>query len=41
MYLLENKGLKVEASGRGKVIKQSIDPGQTINKGMYVVLKLG
>lgn len=41
MYLLENKGLKVEASGRGKVINQSIDPGQTINKGMYVVLKLG
>lgn len=41
MYLLENKGLKVEVSGRGKVVKQSIDPGQKIQKGMYVVLKLG
>lgn len=41
MYLLENKGLKVQVSGRGKVVSQSIEPGQSINKGMYVIIRLG
>lgn len=41
VYLLENAGVKVRIDGIGKVVKQSVSPGQTISKGMIVTLKLG
>jgi len=39
-YLLENMGLKVSIKGRGKVVEQSIPPGQRINKGEEITLKM-
>ncbi len=40
LYLLENRGLKVRASGRGRVIKQSIMPGTRIRKGDVIELEM-
>ncbi len=33
IYLLENQGMQVQLSGRGKVMSQSVPPGTKINKG--------
>jgi len=41
LYLLENMGLKVKASGIGRVMYQSILPGSNISKGAVVEIKLG
>lgn len=41
IYVLENQGLKVDVTGKGKVVYQSIAPGENIRKGMYVIIKLG
>lgn len=40
LYVLENKGLKVEFSGFGKVSKQSIKPGHIIKEKTLVKLNL-
>ena len=40
VYLLEKNGLKVDAIGVGKVISQSIQPGQPIANGNYVMIQL-
>jgi cell division protein FtsI (penicillin-binding protein 3) len=40
IYLLENKGLQVRISGRGRVTSQSIQPGKTIKKGDIIQLQL-
>lgn len=40
VYLAENIGLKVTATGRGKVISQSILPGTTFKKGQTITLFL-
>ncbi|MEI8059095.1 MAG: penicillin-binding protein [Ferruginibacter sp.] len=40
VYLLENKGLKVAASGRGKVMNQSLISGTNFNKGQTISLVL-
>jgi cell division protein FtsI (penicillin-binding protein 3) len=40
VYLLENKGLKVTASGRGKVMNQSLVAGTNFNKGQTISLAL-
>ena len=40
VYLLENKGLKVAAAGRGKVIFQSIPAGARLNKGQIINITL-
>ena len=40
MYVLENQGLIVETEGRGTVVGQSIAPGQKINNGSKITLKL-
>jgi cell division protein FtsI (penicillin-binding protein 3) len=40
VYLLENAGLKVIIHGRGKVLKQSIPPGNRIVKGQKIVLTM-
>ncbi len=40
IYLLENMGLKVSASGRGKVIYQSLAENTAFNKGETIKLQL-
>jgi len=40
IYLLEQQGLNVIVNGKGTVIKQSINPGLQISKGMPVVIEL-
>ncbi len=39
--LLENMGLKVIVSGRGRVIEQSVNAGSRISKGSRIFIKLG
>lgn len=39
IYLLENCGIKVVMSGRGKVVEQSLAPGERIKKGMVCKLR--
>lgn len=40
VYLLENMGLKVRVTGKGKVAAQSVAPGTALAKGLTVVLEL-
>jgi len=40
VFLLENKGLQVRISGRGRVTSQSIEPGKAIRKGDIIQLQL-
>ncbi len=40
IYLLEEMGLKVEISGEGKVVEQSLRAGTKVKKGQVVKLKL-
>ena len=40
VYLLESLGLRVYLSGMGKVKSQSIPPGNTLQKGKTIQLKL-
>jgi cell division protein FtsI (penicillin-binding protein 3) len=40
VYLLENKGLKVVATGRGKVIFQSLPEGSGFNRGQTINITL-
>ncbi len=40
VYLLENKGLRVEVKGRGRVVDQSLMAGMQINKGQKIQLLL-
>jgi cell division protein FtsI (penicillin-binding protein 3) len=40
VYLAENKGLKVIANGRGRVVSQSLLPGTTFKKGQAITLLL-
>jgi cell division protein FtsI (penicillin-binding protein 3) len=40
LYLLENSGLKVGASGAGMVMTQSIDPGRKVARGSYIHVEL-
>jgi cell division protein FtsI (penicillin-binding protein 3) len=40
VYLLENKGLRVVASGRGRVYTQSLQAGTAFKKGQTVTLSL-
>ncbi|SMO54196.1 cell division protein FtsI (penicillin-binding protein 3) [Saccharicrinis carchari] len=39
--LLENAGLNVIVSGRGRVIEQSISPGSRLKRGVRIFIKLG
>lgn len=41
LYLLENTGLRVNISGMGKVVSQSIAAGNKIQKGQQIILQLG
>ena len=40
IYLMENKGLKVAATGRGKVLSQSLAAGSIFKKGQTIALFL-
>jgi len=40
VYLLENMGLKVSASGRGKVVSQSLAQNTNFNKGQQIKIQL-
>jgi cell division protein FtsI (penicillin-binding protein 3) len=40
VYICENSGLKVSVKGRGKVIGQSIPPGQAIARGELISIEL-
>lgn len=40
LFLLENKGLRVEIIGRGRVVNQSIGPGKKAEKGSHITIKL-
>ncbi len=41
LYILENAGLRVNSSGKGKVIRQSPAPGNKLNKGQTALIELG
>jgi len=41
MYILGNNGLQVEFSGKGRVVQQSLSPGQRVVKGGRIYLRLG
>lgn len=40
LYVLENRGLKVKYTGRGKVKNQSLRPGSGIKKGQLITIEL-
>ncbi|MDR2131239.1 MAG: transpeptidase family protein [Odoribacteraceae bacterium] len=40
LYLLENRGLCVGASGSGMVTSQTIDPGSRVSRGSYIHIEL-
>jgi len=40
VYMLENIGLHVQVSGKGKVSGQSVTPGTRITKGQNIILLL-
>ena len=40
LYLLENRGLRVEIVGKGRVVKQSQNPGVKAIKGSHITIKL-
>jgi cell division protein FtsI (penicillin-binding protein 3) len=41
IYLLEQSGLKVFYEGKGRVVKQSLNPGGRISKGDRIFIRLG
>ncbi|MGP1416401.1 penicillin-binding protein [Prevotella fusca] len=41
VYLMEKRGVRVSLTGRGRVIEQSLSPGDRIKKGMKCTLVLG
>ena len=41
LYLLENKGLKVSVTGTGRVLRQSVGPGNRISQGERISIELG
>ncbi len=40
VFLLENAGLKVNLTGRGTVVSQTITPGARVNKGQTIGISL-
>jgi cell division protein FtsI (penicillin-binding protein 3) len=41
IYLLEQSGLKVFYEGKGRVVKQSLNPGGRVSKGDRIFIRLG
>ena len=40
MYLLGNIGVKTFVKGKGRVVKQSVNPGELVNKGGFITIEL-
>jgi cell division protein FtsI (penicillin-binding protein 3) len=40
VYLIEKRGVMVKLNGRGKVVKQSLEPGHNIKAGEVCMLLL-
>ena len=40
LYMLESMGMKVNVVGRGVVVRQSVQPGDKLNKGTRIVIEL-
>ena len=40
LYMLESMGMKVNIVGRGVVVRQSVTPGDKLNKGAQIVIEL-
>ncbi len=40
VYLLEKSGLRVDLNGSGKVVSQSLRPGQNLARGSYITLTM-
>ncbi len=40
VYMLESMGMKVNIVGRGVVVRQSVSPGEKLNKGTPIVIEL-
>ncbi|HEU4575970.1 MAG TPA: penicillin-binding protein [Chitinophagaceae bacterium] len=40
LYILENRGIKVEVEGKGKIVNQSLAPGSALGKDTEVKLQL-
>ncbi|HEX7691657.1 MAG TPA: penicillin-binding protein [Sediminibacterium sp.] len=40
VYVCENRGLKVNIKGKGRVVSQSVQPGQVVVKGQQVTIEL-
>ena len=41
VYLMEKQGIRVRLTGRGRVIEQSLAPGDRLKRGMQCSLRLG
>lgn len=41
IFLLENSGLRVSYEGKGRVVKQSINPGAKVQRGSTIFIRLG
>lgn len=41
LYLLENQGLRVSVEGRGRVVKQSLEPGTKVSGTLTIIIQLG
>ena len=41
VFLIESRGVRVKITGRGKVVKQSLEPGHQIKKGEVCTLTMG
>ena len=40
VFIMESRGIKVNIVGRGKVVKQSLEPGRKISKGIRCTLTM-
>jgi cell division protein FtsI (penicillin-binding protein 3) len=41
IFLLENSGLRVSYEGKGRVVRQSINPGAKVRRGSTIFIRLG
>lgn len=41
IFLLENSGLRVSYEGKGRVVRQSINPGAKVQRGSTIFIRLG
>ena len=41
VYIMESRGIRVRVKGRGKVLRQSVQPGYRVKKNMVCEIELG